>query len=732
MKSMSCMAASARSTLFFRLLACLMLALTFASHAEAGAKRKPTVLYLHSDGFAPNLVADVKNKLTATGLFLTVDTFDGGAGTPTLAVLNTYDAVMVSNDGAWSNAANLGTALAAYVDGGGGVVQTVFTTGGVGGSNLAGNWTASYNSITFGPSMSGAATLGAIANQNHPIMIGVQTFDGGASSFRPNGTALTAGATLVASWSDGKPLVAVGPKINRCDLGMYPPSGDAQAGLWVSNTDGVKLMANALLYVMRPRVLIAGAPATAAWNSDVQSKLMATGVLGIVDIFNTSTGTPTLTQLQKYDAVLVYSDAPAFFNPTALGNVMADYVDWGGGVVSAMFAYNGGALSMGGRWQTGNYDIFNQSAQTSGSATLGAAVYPGHPILSGVVSFNGGSSSYRMGTTTLKPGGLTVVNWSDGRALAAVSTRMANRADLNFFPPSNSTGRADFWQAGTDGGKIMANALLYTAKPYVACVFADTNAADVVAKLSASRRFSGVGSVDVSASTPALATLSPFNAVAQWNNGPYSNPTTLGNTLADFVDAGGGAVSTLFGIIQFNAPLAGRWSSQGYEITPSPIPGYLTTGPVLLGAVLEPNNPIASFVRKFDGGTNSFRQNATPLLRGRTIMRWADGKMLASVHNYKKRADLGYWPVSNAFTNGWNQRTDGTWMTANALEFVVRAKPCPGDFNGDGFVDDTDFVLFADYYNNLLDPRGDLNGDGLTEDSDFVIFAGAYDQLLCP
>ena len=56
---------------------------------------------------------------------------------------------------------------------------------------------------------------------------------------------------------------------------------------------------------------------------------------------------------------------------------------------------------------------------------------------------------------------------------------------------------------------------------------------------------------------------------------------------------------------------------------------------------------------------------------------------------------------------------------------------CPGDFNGDGQVDDSDFVLFAGYYDLLLDARGDLNGDGQTDDSDFVIFAGAYDALLC-
>mgnify|MGYP001231060062 FL=1 len=57
---------------------------------------------------------------------------------------------------------------------------------------------------------------------------------------------------------------------------------------------------------------------------------------------------------------------------------------------------------------------------------------------------------------------------------------------------------------------------------------------------------------------------------------------------------------------------------------------------------------------------------------------------------------------------------------------------CVGDFNSDGFVDDSDFVLFADAYNALTNEAGDLNGDTLTDDTDFVQFAAAYDLLVCP
>lgn len=64
------------------------------------------------------------------------------------------------------------------------------------------------------------------------------------------------------------------------------------------------------------------------------------------------------------------------------------------------------------------------------------------------------------------------------------------------------------------------------------------------------------------------------------------------------------------------------------------------------------------------------------------------------------------------------------------------AAPCPADFNRDGFVDDTDFVVFAQNYDLFsvppADATTDLNSDGFVDDTDFVIFAAAYDAFVCP
>ncbi|MFO0859446.1 MAG: CotH kinase family protein [Phycisphaerales bacterium] len=70
----------------------------------------------------------------------------------------------------------------------------------------------------------------------------------------------------------------------------------------------------------------------------------------------------------------------------------------------------------------------------------------------------------------------------------------------------------------------------------------------------------------------------------------------------------------------------------------------------------------------------------------------------------------------------------------------VRCTPCPGDLNGDGPVDDADFVIFVAAYNVLdcTDPSmpancpADMNDDGFVDDADFVLFVAAYNEFICP
>jgi len=69
----------------------------------------------------------------------------------------------------------------------------------------------------------------------------------------------------------------------------------------------------------------------------------------------------------------------------------------------------------------------------------------------------------------------------------------------------------------------------------------------------------------------------------------------------------------------------------------------------------------------------------------------------------------------------------------------IRKLPCPADLNGDGRVDDGDFIVFAIAYNVLdcfdpampIDCPADFNSDAFVDDADFVTFLAAYNDLLC-
>ena len=210
-----------------------------------------------SSSLSAGQFTDPKAKLEGTGLFNSVSLYNASTGTPTLAELQQWDAVMVWSNVNFADPNALGDVLADYVDAGGGVVVTIFantttTTARI----IGGRWkTDGYEVIPSAggttSSTGGAQSLGNILVPGHPILDGVNSFNGGTTSWRPTTTALVPGATKVAEWTDGKTLVAVGPKAGRADLGMYPPSGDFVSGWWVSSTDGARLMANALLFTMQ-------------------------------------------------------------------------------------------------------------------------------------------------------------------------------------------------------------------------------------------------------------------------------------------------------------------------------------------------------------------------------------------------------------------------------------------------------------------------------------------------
>ncbi len=82
---------------------------------------------------------------------------------------------------------------------------------------------------------------------------------------------------------------------------------------------------------------------------------------------------------------------------------------------------------------------------------------------------------------------------------------------------------------------------------------------------------------------------------------------------------------------------------------------------------------------------------------------------------------------------GSSSGTTGLSVPVPVLRLAFTPKrACAADLNGDGVVDDADFVIFATAYDILLTGLGDFNFDGQVDDTDFVLFAAAYDLLICP
>jgi hypothetical protein len=200
---------------------------------------------------------------------------------------------------------------------------------------------------------------------------------------------------------------------------------------------------------------------TATVTGALRTSLLNTGLLGNVDIHPhaTTLPTPTLAQLMQYDAVLTYTNQ-SYADGAAMGDVLADYVDSGGGVVVAVYAVSTTTAnrSLRGRWETGGYDIIPaRSGNTTTATSLGTVHLPSHALWNGMTGFSGSTNYARSTTVDAAPHAVRVADWATGGVLAATSTVWPNRVDLNFYPSP--------WHTTTDGARLLANALIVAGTP---------------------------------------------------------------------------------------------------------------------------------------------------------------------------------------------------------------------------------------------------------------------------
>ena len=199
---------------------------------------------------------------------------------------------------------------------------------------------------------------------------------------------------------------------------------------------------------------VASAPAIGIAAADVNlpvTQLMGTGLFGSVTALgNAADATPTLAQLQAFDAVLAYTNYFAF-DPTGFGDVLRQYVDGGGKVVLAAYGLTPGFGLAGGIMSPG-YSPLTTGAGGAVAATLNALV--ASPIFDGVnlgtlsfyTSANDGHPGLDSGATLLADNG-------DGVRVIAINADRTVIAN-NLYPGAQVQSDPQFY-------RLLANELAF-------------------------------------------------------------------------------------------------------------------------------------------------------------------------------------------------------------------------------------------------------------------------------
>jgi hypothetical protein len=174
------------------------------------------------------------------------------------------------------------------------------------------------------------------------------------------------------------------------------------------------------------KVALLGSESMASYVTDVQTYLSSFSDLIVIDMVDVRTSTPSLATLLNYDTVLVWSDS-TFFNPVALGDVLADYVDLGGGVVLATFSWYGPSWDLEGRMMTDYSPFLPATSNLYTTANLGA-YDSSHPIMQGVTTV----SEYYRDDVTLATDAVQIAAWDDGVPFVATKGRVVG---MTLFPP---------------------------------------------------------------------------------------------------------------------------------------------------------------------------------------------------------------------------------------------------------------------------------------------------------
>jgi len=218
----------------------------------------------------------------------------------------------------------------------------------------------------------------------------------------------------------------------------------------------------------KPKVALLASGTSSA--TDVIGKLTPFDAFAAIDHIAINNVVPTLTDLEQYDAVAVFTYT-ALADAAATGDVLADYLENVGGVV--VFTMGTWELNLNdqvtswalqGRYAD-EYALMPMQNPSKSDVTLGTILEPQSPLLAGVTKLdcikpNAYTPCIHVTAEPLN-GATIVAKWSDGSPLAVRKEFGTKQAvELNFFAGSRNSSGA--WNpTGNDFPTLIKNALLY-------------------------------------------------------------------------------------------------------------------------------------------------------------------------------------------------------------------------------------------------------------------------------
>lgn len=199
--------------------------------------------------------------------------------------------------------------------------------------------------------------------------------------------------------------------------------------------------------------------------------------------------------------------------------------------------------------------------------------------------------------------------------------------------------------------------------------FSQIHAIDIKASIDSSSLFNEVDIRNMSAGIPPVDSLLQYNSILVFPNGGYSNTVAFGDSLAKYVDLGGGVVDASFSNADPGSTLGGNFVDYNLIQSMSGI------GSGTMGNILVPEHPIMENI-------DTFSANAYVLLNIVTnpnvdiIAEYTDDTPLVLARENVgplsvRRAYLNFFPGSaNTAGGSWGVNTDGALLIANALKWV--------------------------------------------------------------